>query len=78
MRELTDLFDFAVGESCFEAEDCSRLQPFQDAGKPIYLIEYTNVRRKMDSYCAAAAKQGVQVIFKTKSLNGKLHRRCPE
>ena len=41
------------------------------------MVEYTNVRRKMDAYCAEAAELDLQLIFKTKSLNGKIHRRCP-
>ena len=41
------------------------------------MIEYTNVRQKMDAYCAAAADLDVQLVFKTKSRNGKIHRRCP-
>lgn len=76
--ELVDDFDFAIVESCFELGECDRLRPFQEAGKPVYAIEYTNVKRKMDAYCALAQRKGLQVIFKTKSLNGKLHRRCPD
>lgn len=75
--ELEGLFDFAIVESCFERNECHLVRPFTDAGKPAFVIEYTNVQRKMDRYCADAANLGVQLIFKTKSLNGKLHRRCP-
>lgn len=78
VADLVSHFDFAVSESCLEFNECNRLQPFLQAGKPIYVVEYTNVRRKMDAHCATAARQGLQVIFKTKTLNGKLHRRCPE
>ena len=46
------------------------------ATSPCIVVEYTNLRRKMDTYCAAAADLDVQVIFKTQSLNGKIHRRC--
>ncbi len=30
----------------------------------------------MDRLCSEAAELGLQLIFKTQSLNGKLHRRC--
>jgi hypothetical protein len=75
--ELVDAFDFAIGESCFSSRRCGALAPFREAGKPVFVIEHTNVRRKMDSFCAAAAELDVQLVFKTRSLNGKLHRRCP-
>lgn len=75
--ELVEAFDFAVAESCFSEGRCAALVPFQEAGKTAYAIEYTNQRRKMERFCAEAAELGLQLIFKTKSLNGKLHGRCP-
>jgi hypothetical protein len=75
--ELVKDFDFAVSESCFSEDACGALEPFLKARKAAFVIEYTNVRRKMDAHCKDAAELGLQVIFKTKSLNGKLHRRCP-
>ncbi len=75
--ELAGEFDFAISESCFSSDNCEPLLAFRKLGKSAFVIEYTNVRRKFDSYCAAAKELGVQLIFKTRSLNGKLHRRCP-
>lgn len=74
--DLVETFDFAISESCFSEGSCEPLKAFRDAGKAVYVIEYTNQQRKMDRYCGEAADLGVQLIFKTKSLNGKLHRRC--
>jgi hypothetical protein len=74
--ELVGDFDFAFAEDCFEAERCGALKLFRERDKPAIVAEYTNVRRKMDAYCAAAQDLDVQVIFKTQSLNGKIHRRC--
>ena len=75
--DLVEAFDFAVSESCFSEGTCERLTPFRKADKAVFTIEYTNQRRKMDRFCAEAAELDLQLIFKTKSLNGKLHRRCP-
>lgn len=75
--DLVQDFDFAIVESCFTTNECTAARPFLEAGKAVFVIEYTNQRRKMDRYCEDAADLGVQLIFKTKSLNGKLHRRCP-
>jgi hypothetical protein len=75
--ELAGDVDFALSEGCFEARSCERMRPYQAAGKAAFVIEYTNVRRKMDAYCADAADLDLQLIFKPMSLNGKVHRRCP-
>ncbi len=75
--ELVGDVDFAVSEGCFEKRTCAALLEFRKADKAAYVVEYTNVRRKMDAYCAEAAELDLQLIFKTKSLNGKIHRRCP-
>jgi hypothetical protein len=75
--DLVENFDFAINESCFSEGSCEALRPFREVGKAVYVVEYTNQRRKMDRFCAEAADLGLQLVFKTKSLNGKLHRRCP-
>jgi endo-alpha-1,4-polygalactosaminidase (GH114 family) len=75
--ELVEDFDFAISYSCFSDQSCERLLPFQKAGKPVFAVEFTNVRRKMDTYCGAAQELGIQLLFKAQSLNGKVHRRCP-
>jgi endo-alpha-1,4-polygalactosaminidase (GH114 family) len=75
--ELVQDFDFAIAESCFTDNRCEPLKAFREADKPVYVVEYTNVRRKMARFCQEAAELDVQLLFKTKSLNGKLHARCP-
>lgn len=75
--ELVDAFDFLVADGCLARDGCAQaLAPWRTAGKPAYLVAYTNQAGKMDRLCGEAAELGVQLIFKTRSLNGKLHRRC--
>ena len=40
--DLVDCFDFAVNEQCFEFAECDLLQPFLDAGKPVFSAEYAS------------------------------------
>ena len=75
--ELVDNFDYAVSDTCLEHATCGDFLPFRRADKAVFLIEYTNQQRRMDFSCTAAADLDMPVIFKTKSLNGKLHKRCP-
>jgi len=74
--ELAGAFDFLVASDCLGAGNCVAAGAFRRAGKPVYLVAYTNVPRRMDMMCTEAAKLGAPVIFKTLTLNGKLHRRC--
>jgi hypothetical protein len=73
---LAGAFDLLVADRCVAAGDCAGVRPFQEAGKPVYLVAYTNQARRMDAHCALAAEVGAPLIFKTQYLNGKLHRRC--
>lgn len=76
--ELATSFDFLVDDACVAQGDCTAsVRPFLAAGKPAYLVAFTNNARRMDAYCALAAEVGAPLIFKTEFLNGKLHRRCP-
>ena len=37
---LVEYFDFAINEQCFELNECDKLKPFIDAGKPVFNAEY--------------------------------------
>ncbi len=75
--ELVENVDFALIEGCFTAGNCQDALIYRKRDIAGYVVEYTNVKRKMDAYCAEAAELDLQLIFKTQSLNGKVHRRCP-
>ena len=40
VSQLVDEFDFAINESCHQWNECDLLQPFIDAGKPVFHIDY--------------------------------------
>ena len=40
ISELVAVFDFAVNEECYEYDECERLTPFIEAGKPVLHAEY--------------------------------------
>lgn len=39
-QKLLPYFDIALNEECFNYNECDRLQPFIDAGKPVFHVEY--------------------------------------
>jgi hypothetical protein len=66
ISDLVDVFDFAVNESCFEYDECDALQPFIDAGKPVYQIEYPS--SDPADVCPAALALRFDTIFKKRDL----------
>lgn len=42
IAELVDYFDLSVDEQCHEFDECDALQPFIDAGKPVFNAEYSD------------------------------------
>jgi hypothetical protein len=71
VRTLVDRFDFAVNEQCFQYHECTREQPFLDAGKAVLNVEYSLPR---SSFCPRAAVLGISAI--RKHLDLKAWRRA--
>ena len=71
VRSLVDRFDFAVNEQCFQYHECSREQPFLDAGKAVFNVEYALPR---SAFCERAAALGISSI--RKHLDLKAWRRA--
>ncbi|MEX0832638.1 MAG: endo alpha-1,4 polygalactosaminidase [Actinomycetota bacterium] len=40
VNALLPYFDFALNEECFTYRECDSLEPFVDAGKPVFQVEY--------------------------------------
>ncbi|NUW40226.1 endo alpha-1,4 polygalactosaminidase [Nonomuraea rhodomycinica] len=48
-EELVSSFDYAVNEECFQFDECSELNVFVKAGKPVFHVEYATAP---SSFCA--------------------------
>ena len=70
--ELLDYFDFAINEQCFQYHECSRLDPFIAADKPVFGAEYALTRAE---FCDKAAAHGFSTIRKRLRL-GAWRRTC--
>lgn len=62
---LLPYFDFALDEQCFQYHECGKLQPFVDAGKPVFEVEY-----KLDApqFCPQANEMNFNSLQKRLSL----------
>lgn len=71
--ELVDEVEFHVNEECMQFDECELLQPFVDAGKPVWSIEYQG---DPDEVCAEAERLGFATWLKDLSLDASGHE-CP-
>ena len=65
VTELRPYFDFAINEECQEFNECSTLDPFVVAGKPVYQVEY---QVGAGTVCPAAKGANRNAILKSVDL----------
>lgn len=64
--ELMPYFDWVLNEECFSYGECDLLNPFLQAGKPVFVIEY---ELKPPDLCPQAVKMNFNVLHKNLELD---------
>jgi hypothetical protein len=64
--DLVSSFDWILNEECFSFQECHLLQPFQDAGKPVFIIEYDLAP---EDFCSQANQMGFNALHKNWELD---------
>ncbi len=64
--DLVPYFDWVMNEECFSYRECHLLQPFLEAGKPVFVIEYELPPEK---FCARATQMGFNALLKHRELD---------
>jgi hypothetical protein len=59
-------FDWALNEECFRYRECGRMQPFLDAGKAVFHVEYALPAPR---FCAQANRRGFSSMRKRLALD---------
>ncbi|MEP3349559.1 MAG: endo alpha-1,4 polygalactosaminidase [Marinomonas sp.] len=72
-RVLSDHFDFAVNEQCFEFSECRTLSIFIKKGKPVLNVEYRKIYLDDLSERASMCKQSLALEFSTLLLPSDLN-----
>ncbi len=67
--QLAPFFDWALNEQCFFYEECDLLQPFINAGKPVFVIEYELTPQ---DFCDQANALNFNAIHKNLELDAYL------
>ena len=70
---LSNVFDFAVVEECFQYDECGQYRPFIRAGKAVFSVEYELAPRR---FCSAARDLRFSSIRKAYALRARPWTPC--
>jgi hypothetical protein len=77
VKDLVELYDFAITEDCFYYDWCREMVPFIEAGKAVFAAEYTDLDGDFSKYCELSAELGFSTILKNRDLNAWIQT-CPK
>jgi hypothetical protein len=75
VRDLVDLYDFAITEDCFEWNWCGEMSPFVNQNKAVLAAEYTDTGARLSRLCPKAEALQFDAILKKRNL-GAWRRSC--
>lgn len=64
--DLLPYFDWALNEECFSFNECQKLTPFVQAGKPVFVIEY---ELSIEEFCMQANEMNFNALQKNWELD---------
>jgi len=80
INELVRYFDFAVNEQCFEYSECSTMEPFITANKPVFNIEYqqkyVNRSLALQTLCSDSINKQFSTLVLPLELNDEFRLSC--
>ncbi len=68
-KELVSYFDWALTEECYEDNWCEEMKPFTDAGKAVFMTEYTERGTKTSDFCSLAKSLKFNGLLKKLDLD---------
>ncbi|MBI4360476.1 endo alpha-1,4 polygalactosaminidase [Candidatus Micrarchaeota archaeon] len=75
--DLVNEFDFALVEQCVSDGFCEEFKPFVDAGKAVFMVEYTDQGTTLDEICFSAEQFGYFGLLKNRNLDA-FEATCPK
>ena len=73
VNELSESYDFAIAEQCFQFAECDKYLPFTVKGKAVLAAEYTSYSA---SQCSEAKANQISLSFLSPALDGSVYRAC--
>lgn len=78
--DLVEYYDFEVNEQCHEYDECDLAQPFVDAGKPVFNVEYPGTQADAQalapSLCPQALAADLRTVMSPYELDGSWRVGC--
>lgn len=66
IKDLAEVYDFAINESCLSYSECYYMQPFIDRKKAVFAISYTG---SQSSVCSKVSGLNFDMLLKNESLD---------
>jgi len=76
VEDLVEHFDFAITEDAFYYGWAEKMNPFIEAGKPVFAAEYTDLDGDFDSFCQKSKELNFNTILKKRGLDSWI-KTCP-
>jgi hypothetical protein len=76
VRDLVDIYDFAITEDAFYYNWAEDMLPYIQANKPVFAAEYTDLPGDFQSFCRKSNELGFSTILKHRNLDSWLET-CP-
>jgi len=77
VKDLVDIYDFAITEDYFFYNDAESMLPYIKAGKPVFAAEYTDLGGDFESYCQKSKTLNFSTILKNRELDSWM-KTCPK
>ena len=68
-NDLVDVYDFAITEDAFYYNWAKAMQPYINAGKPVFAAEYTDLPGDFKNFCLQSEQLGFSTILKNRGLD---------
>jgi len=73
VKDLVNVFDWALNEQCNQYQECKDLTPFITAGKAVFNCEYSGTPANV---CKSMVSSSFSTIFKSLDLNAPIKAQC--
>ena len=69
VKDLVNVYDFAITEDAFFYGWALKMNPFIEAGKPVFAAEYTDLKGDFESFCKKSKELKFNTILKHRGLD---------
>lgn len=76
VKDLVNIYDFAITEDYFYYTQAESMLPYIQAGKPVFAAEYTDLPGDFSAFCEQSKKLNFSTILKKRGLDAWIQT-CP-